>query len=601
MEISTELQQAVSSRQKGMCGYCGKKIDEISSAEKVFIPLTASSSSNPTPDQIVLVCNHCQGEGKSLISDPDYSLKKYMFPYAGFENYSEEEKIEDFRDDINRSLAKIDASNDIRAARNTVTNLIKQLRTFSFPKDIFDEFNNTLQTKLDSLIELRKTEYEKLEQEQTENYNNIKDKVDTVTAAAADSDKMKEARESLIKLQDEVTALSLKHENKDELLAKINTAFQDLNKRQNEEWERYEMECSENFLTLKPKVESAIEFSSKHPIFKECRQKLIEVQGLFKGLKLKKDNREDLYSKLQEAFTALNTRQDSDREEFNAETEANYTKIKPVVDNAIAFAKDSANYKQAREALIDAQASIKDLKLKKTQRDELYAAIRETFNGINDRQSAEREVFEKDATENYTKLNSQLEECNTELNNDPEFNKIRDILISVQGNVKILPLKRENRNQLFARIRELFGILDVKRKEYRENKDSQRMTKLNSILNTLNNRIVRVTESVSWDIKSLNFQREKLDNINKDEDQDLIKDINTKIEMFESRIKDKQSTLDDINRRIANIKKDIESITTKAAAENPEPAPAVATEETQSGEKTEENKTVENTEEKNQD
>ena len=586
MEISTELQQSVSSRQKGMCGICGKKIDEISNATKIFIPLNAAAADNLTQDDIILICDHCMEENKELISSLESDLKKYMFPYAGFDNYSEEEKIEDFRNVITCSLNKIENSDDNRTARNTITNLIKQLKSFAFPKEIADELNSVLQAKLDTLIEIRKSEFAKLEQEQTENYNNIKEKVDAVILSVANAEKMREARETLIKLQDEITSLSLKHENKDEILSKINNAFQDLNKRQNEEWERYEMECSENYLTLKPKVESVIEFSAAHPIFKECRQKLIEVQSLFKGLKLKKDNREELYSKLQDAFTALNTRQDLDRERFNAETTANYEKIKPVVDNAITFAKESANYKQAREALIDAQSSIKDLNLKKTQRDELYSLIRETFNGINERQSAEREVFEKEATENFTKLNAQLEECNNDLNNDPEFNKIRDILISVQGNVKILPLKRDNRNQLFARIRELFGILDVKRKEYRENKDSQRLNKLNSILNTLYNRISRVTESVSWDIKSLNFQKEKIDNIDKENNAELIKDINSKIEMFEERIKDKQATLDDINTRIANIQKDIEAINTKASAPKADTENEVVAEASETAEET---------------
>ncbi len=496
MEITTQLQEQISLRQKGMCGQCGKKIDEIDSAEKVYIALNTPAANNPTLENSVLICNYCNNETKQALAEPDYDLKKYLFSYAGYENYDLDQKITDFRDEVARALDKVANVSDIRAARNLINDKIKMLKSFSFDREVYEELLSKLSSKLDELIQMQRAEYEKLDQQQIENYNNIKIKVEEAIKATEDITDVKNAREQLISVQGEMNSLTLKRESKDELIQKFNIAFQNLNKRQAEEWEKYEMECSENYLNLKAKVDFAITYSTTQPIFKECREKLIEAQKEFKGLRLKKDNREELYSRIQDAFTALNVRQDSEREGFDQEADDNYEKVKPVVEDAVAFAKDVTNFKQGREALMDAQAAIKGMKLRKDHRDELYAMIRETFDGLNSRQSEEREVFDKETTENYAKLDEQLVKCSDELGNDPEFNKIRDILIAVQGDVKLMNLKREQRNQLFTRIRELFAILDQKRKEYRENKATEKAGKLSSIYTNLQNKLGRVEESI---------------------------------------------------------------------------------------------------------
>lgn len=557
MEISTQLQEQLSLRQKGMCGQCGKKIDEIEGAEKVFIALNASAANDPTLENSVLICNYCNNETKQALAEPNYDLKKYLFSYAGYENYNLEHRIADFKDEVARALESVEKSSDIRAARNLINDKIKMLKSFSFDRDTYEELHSKLTSKLDAIIQMQRAEYEKLEHQQVENYNNIKIKVEEAVKAIEEIADVKDAREKLIAVQGEMNSLTLKRENKDELVQKFNFAFQSLNKRQAEEWEKYEMECSENYLNLKAKVDSAIAFSTTHPIFKECRERLIEAQKEFKGLRLKKDNREELYSRIQEAFTALNVRQDSEREGFDQEADDNYEKVKPVVTDAVAFANNVTNFKQGREALMDAQAAIKGMKLRKDHRDELYATIRESFDALNSRQSEEREVFDKETAENYTKLDEQLVKCADELNNDPEFNKIRDILIAVQGDVKLLNLKREQRNQLFTRIREQFAILDTKRKEYRENKASEKANKLTNIYSNLQNKLGRVEESISWDIKSLNFQKEKLQNINADEDPKIIEDINSKIAIFEERIKEKETSIEDIKKRIEDISKEM--------------------------------------------
>lgn len=571
MEISAQLREEINLRQKGMCGQCGKKFEEIDSTiGKIYLPLNSAVAANPTLDTTVLICNYCNNENKVIMPDvTKYDMKKYHFNYAGFENYSVEHKIEDFRDEVTNALESLKSISDIREARNRINEKIKFLKALALGREAYEEFNTKLIAALDELNQKQRQEFEKLEQEQITNYGNIKIKVEEAIQETENIVEFKTAREKLIAVQTEMNSLTLKREHKDELVQKFNIAFQNLNKRQAEEWEKYEMEYSENYLNLKKVVEEAIAFAADNPNFKEAREKLIAAQQNFKGLRLKKENREELFKKVQDAFDALKERQNADREGFDEEADENYAKIKPVVDDAITFAKDVTNFKQGREALMSAQAAIKGIKLRKEHRDELYAAIRATFEGLNERQTEEREVFDKETDENYSKLNEQLAKCTDELNNDPEFNKIRDILIAVQGDVKLLKLKREQRNQLFTRIRELFAILDVKRKEYRDNKAADKRNKLNSIFVNLQNKIARIEESISWDIKSLNFQKEKLANIDAEEDPKVVEDINSKIAMFEERVKEKEESIAETKKRLDDIQKEMHEV------DNPAPAPAV--------------------------
>lgn len=579
MEISKQIQDEINSRQCGMCGVCGRVIDEIEGATREFIVLNSQEMPNPNANNSVQVCNYCSPEISNKTKEKNYSLKKYVFPLAGFSNYTDEDKLNDFKEEVEKTLSFIETSNDLRASRNMLNETINTLRTLKFNKEIYEEFNAKLSSKLTDLIDSQKAQYVKIEQSQKENYEAIKSKLDEVNKEVIqeylDSDTIKTIREKLITIQNEMNSLNLIKDNKDELLDKFSKAFTILSEKQAADREKYEMECSENYLTLKPVVEAAVEFAMNHPIFREGKQRLIEAQSKFKGLKLKKDNRDELYNKLQEAFTVVKSRQEAEREVFDKEADINYEKVKPVIEEAINIADNAVNFKEARATLVDAQATIKELKLRKDARESFFDAIREAFNRLNDRQSAEREVFDKETSENFENINLRLQTIEAELNDDPEFNKIRDLLIAVQADVKLITLRHEQRNSAFSKIRDLFAVLDEKRKIYRQNKASQRSTRLTGVKSNLLSRIGRLEEQITWDIKSLNFQKEKLQNMPQDEESaSIIAEINDKINMFTERVKEKENNIADLKKRLEDVEKDIANIKSPEAEATPAPAPA---------------------------
>ncbi len=564
MELSKQIQEEINQRQNGMCGHCGRLIDEIEGVQREFIALNSKDIEQPSLEKCVQICNYCTEEVKNLMSDANYDLKKYNFTYAGFNEYSAENKLDDFRQEIDSAIEFVNNSKDIKASKNIINEKIKTLRSLGFDKEIYDDFNSKLFAKLNELFDLQKEEYAKIEVVQKENYENIKNKLDSVYNNLSNPelqwDSIKEIREDLIKIQNEMNSLNLNRENKDSLVAKFSESFNILSQKQSDDREKYEMECSENYLNLKSKVDEVFDFAANHPIFKESRRRLIEVQGMFKGLTLKKDNREELFNKIQQAFTDLNAKQDAEREGYGIEADENYEKIKPVIVEAISIADNSTNFKQARTELVDAQGSLRVLKLKKEQREELYGLIREAFDRLNARQSEERGIYEKETNQNNASIIEKLDEVEKDLNNDPEFNKIRDMLISIQSEVKLLNLKREQRNNAFTKIRELFSILDEKRKNYRLNKINQKHNRLNSIKSNLSSRLHRIEESISWDYKSLNFQKEKLANLIDNEEQKIIDDINAKIQMHNERIVEKENNINELKTRLEEIEKELENI-----------------------------------------
>ena len=113
----------------------------------------------------------------------------------------------------------------------------------------------------------------------TENYNAIKPKVDAAIEVAKTETEFRKGREALFAVQNEFKTHVMLREHKEELLTAINSAFEDLNRRQSDERENYEMECIENYHSLKSSVDQAISFANSQTMYAEGRKALIAVQS----------------------------------------------------------------------------------------------------------------------------------------------------------------------------------------------------------------------------------------------------------------------------------------------------------------------------------
>jgi hypothetical protein len=476
--------------------------------------------------------------------------------YESDEKYNE--AFDSIKSEIDTNVQFANENNDWREIRNRL-NISKDKLKALFLKD---DDNNSLLDLINSTIEnvnnRQSEEQDKFDKESIDNYNSVIDKVKESVQSSIESTDFKQSRELLLNAQELFKNLKLKRSHRDELYKLINEAFDDLTRRQIEERENYEMECIENYHNLKSKVDSAIEFALKSEIFAKAREVLIKVQNDIKGMKLKREQRDELYQLIRSCFDDVNKRQDEDRKSFETDTEANYIKLKKIAEDAVAFAKNTEEFVVAREQLINAQNAIKGMKLKREQRDELYAVIRVVFDDLNGRQSQERADFDKECEDNFKRLTQKVDDSFALVHGITDFRMIRETLITVQSEVKISRLKKDQRTELFSRIREAFSIFDKKRNDFFDTRKDEKRKKLIDIKANLDEKLARLQDLLKRDEDSLLIMKNRITEAG--EDEYLVNDINQKINNIESRIKEKSETIEQTSQRLTDIDKELGEI-----------------------------------------
>ncbi len=561
MDFSEQLLILLHERQKGNCGHCGLTFGLNPKLEqRCYYLIPKHFGGKQEEDNCVILCNECLAkiEADSKFKDPTlYSLDE--FEPANFAGNIIKVYTDSFRaiaGEIEKCLVEVETATYLKDARNKLLDVKNKVNTMFLLYDQHrEELNNKIQSGFD-VINSRLTKSKKqYELKSQENIQRIKPEIENVIKYSKETTNFKDAREKLIRIQSEVRNTTLRKHDKDVFFKDIRNAFDELRIRQDEEREQYEMECSENFFRLKALIEHAVDFASKTEIFKNGRQKLIEAQHKIKGHVLKKDKRDELYGMIRIAFDALNERQDIERAEFDRISSENYEKVNIIVDEAVEFAKCSEIFKDAREALINAQNVIKEFPMKRVRRNELFGRIREVFNEINQRQNQERETFESECSENYNKLVEKINIAVEDAENAPDFRVLRDNLIALQDEVKILRLKREQRNGLFKKIRQAFSIFDERRNEYREVMKVEKRDKLMSIIDNLNLKTDRINESIARDREMLEEEQAKIPPDNDAEPQST-----GQVPIIDKRIADKGKSIEEINKRIADIKNELEKL-----------------------------------------
>jgi hypothetical protein len=408
-----------------------------------------------------------------------------------------------------------------------------------------------LQQSFNVLNEKQEAAKKNIDEVYSKNLELFNVKYEAAIKFVTETTEFKAAREKLIELQKELKVTQLKRDTKDKLFAQIQEFFEGINKKQEALRETFEAEASENLAKIMPRIEEVLSAVKNANIFKDARQQLIDLQNEIKGVRIKREKKDDIFGTIREAFNDLNTRQDEERKTFDTQADSNYAEIKPIIDEAVEFAKTNVEPSIAREKLIQTQAKLKDLVLRRTQRDELYGMLREVFESLTGSSQEDKEAFEKEANENYSKLEIKVSEAiaNVEYSND--FKDIREGLIAVQDEIKIVRLKKDQRNELFKRIRKAFEIFDAKRNEYMDKRRGEKAGKLTQILDNLKDRLSKLDEYEANDKNALTAAEAKLAE-NAGDEVAAAEKIN-----INERISERAEKITDIKSRIESIEKEL--------------------------------------------
>lgn len=309
------------------------------------------------------------------------------------------------------------------------------------------------------------------------NYKAFKLKLENVFRKVKQTTDLKQAKSQLIEIQSEFKNIKLNRTDRDELYTKLQQEFAVVNQKIEQERTSFENECAANFLKLKPLVENA-EFMANHPKdYKESFNFLIDVQNEFRGIKLQREQRDSLYARLQQAFAILKNSQSQQTVPAEITTDIPAGDIiKKVTDvcRNIEFAED---YYESKDALIEVQNELRQSKISREVKDELFARIQDAFALLNLKREEEIRKTALESAAFYDELMQKINGIAAEIKNSNDFKTLKDKLKSLQLEMRDINLNKEHRKDLSEQIQmcfeEIFDLQDKERgyfhKESKEN------------------------------------------------------------------------------------------------------------------------------------
>ena len=231
------------------------------------------------------------------------------------------------------------------------------------------------------------------------NYNTIAPKVEAAYAQSRADENFNETRKDLIALQKEVIAIPLERWQKNELMDRLRAAFDHINTKQDAWRLQQDARRIEQTESLQKQYDLIIPQALNSP-FSEGFALLKDLQDFTNKSSVLREKREQFYTALDEAFKTIKRKADS-------ENDANFELATRQVELAISTSANTELFKEARQILISAQNDLKEIRLGKKQKDDLFGKLRTAFDTLNTEQDA---YFNQRRKENRNQLEDTLQQ-----------------------------------------------------------------------------------------------------------------------------------------------------------------------------------------------
>ncbi len=305
------------------------------------------------------------------------------------------------------------------------------------------------------------------------NYTTLAPKVEIAYAQAKADENFGDTRKELIALQKEVISTELERWQKNELMDRLGKAFDHINARQDEWRIKEDSKRIEHTEKLQSEYDTVIP-KALDANFNDAFTMLKNLQDITNKSSILREKREHFYTALDEAFTTIKQKADT-------ESEANYTLASKQIEVAILSSNNTDLFKDARAILIDAQNDLKEIRLGKKQKDELFGKLREAFDKLNEEQDA---YFKKRKDENK--------------------NKLEDLVMNLK---RTLQRRKEGMESLY----QAKANIESKTMTIKVDKKSD-----GSIANMFNERLIEITTKVNGAEKDIADLEKKIEKIEKE-------------------------------------------------------------------------------------
>ena len=255
----------------------------------------------------------------------------------------------------------------------------------------------------------------------------------------------------------------------------------------------------QNYLTLKEILETGLAGAAATADLREAKGFLIEVQNHFRGLKLRREDREELYNRLQEAFAAVNKKIEDERLDFELTAWSDYSELKEEVTRVTLLAAAPENSREAWDGLIGIQNRLRASKLLREPRDELYDLVQVAFTGIKTRREKEHRDYELESEQNYKRLKLLVDKGLSQAEESHEYKETREFLKKIQSEFKGIKLVHEQREELYARLQTAFDILGKRVDDFFRYKKKNWEVKMQFTLSRFSADIFELQQAVNKD------------------------------------------------------------------------------------------------------
>jgi hypothetical protein len=473
----------------------------------------------------------------------------------------EAENYKTFEIQLNEAIRKAESTEDLREAKSILIETQQNFRGVKlFWKDR-EELNIRLQEAFRRINNQIENEKKQSYEEALLNYTHLKVKVEEASFLASNPKDFNETWEFLLEVQAMFKNTRLLNEHRETLYGKLQEAFAKIKEFRERERSEFASGSSQNQAQLNELLAETIKSVQESDDFRGLKEKLINIQSEIRNAKLTRDVRDELNTRLQDAFTMLHIRQDAVFTEKRQNAENQFQLFENRAKEILKQAQESTDFNKVRADVKQIQSEIRESALFGEQRDSLRNIIQEAFETVNNRQDQERLSFETDAQNNYNRLKKLVDDGLTQANESNEYKETREYLKKIQAEFKGIKLVKEQREALYNRLQSAFDILNTRVDIYFREKKKNWEVKMQYKLSSLNTEVYRLRETIANETQNLKELDDFYQNIANPavHDTKAVLGLKARISSLQVGIEKKKQQVAELENEIADLQSRIET------------------------------------------
>lgn len=426
----------------------------------------------------------------------------------------DEESLRNYHDlkaQLESALIKVKSAKELREAKGFLIEVQGRFKGLKLMREQREELYGRLQEAFGRVNQAIEDERATFQNDAQLNYFMLKPKIEEAGYRADHPGDLKETWDFLINIQNEFRGIRLHREQREELYGKLQAAFDKIKFRKQEAQGEFERKATERFPEMKTKVESVVSSATENPVLRAAKEQLIAVQLELREAQLTREQRDQLYNRLQEGFVLLKIRQEEAETAFETHADSTYDALLPRIREAVQRAETVTEFKPVRETLKAIQTEMKESPLRREQREELYRLIQQAFDLLALRQDEANSDFEHEAKKNYDRLRPLIEQGLKQAEETHQYKETREFLKKIQSEFKGIRLKHEQREELYSRLQTAFDVLGKRLDEYFRQKKKNWMVRMEYNLASLETELYALEEQIRTEQEVLTELEDQLE------------------------------------------------------------------------------------------